>query len=132
MGDPAGASVAVSPSRVTVSPHDSTDVSVTLSMSASAVAALPPADTFAGVGPGALLTVEGLVTATPTSGGSGVFPLHVPFLFVPRGTSDVTLGSLSSYELGRGMANASVTLRRIEDSLASYRRVVDLEIEHRV
>ena len=111
VGDPAGASVAVSPSRVTVSPHDSTDVSVTLSMSASAVAALPPADTFAGVGPGALLTVEGLVTATPTSGGSGVFPLHVPFLFVPRGTSDVTLGSLSSYELGRGMANASVTLR---------------------
>ena len=111
VGDPAGASVAVSPSRVTVGPHQSSDVSVTLSMSASAVAALPPADTFTGMGPGGLLTVEGLVTATPTNGGTGVFPLHVPFLFVPRGTSDVTVGSLSAYELGRGVASASVTLR---------------------
>jgi minor extracellular serine protease Vpr len=111
VGDAAGASVVVSPSRVTVSPHQSGDVSVTLSMSASAVAALPPADTFAGVGPGGLITVEGLVTATPTASGSGVFPLHVPFLFVPRGTSDVTVGSPSPYQLGHGLAKTSVALR---------------------
>jgi len=84
---------------------------VTLSMSTSAVAALPPADTFAGVGPGGLLTVEGVVTATPTATGSGVFPLHVPFLFVPRGTSDVTVGSPSPYQLGHGLATTSVALR---------------------
>jgi subtilisin family serine protease len=111
VGDPSGASVAVSPSRVTVGPHQSSDVSVTLSMSASAVAALPPADIFAGVGPGSMLTVEGVVTATPTASGTGVFPLHVPFLFVPRGTSDVTVGSLSPYQLGHGVATTSTLLR---------------------
>jgi len=110
VGDPAGASAAVSPSLVTVGPRQSSDVSVTLAMPASAATALPPADTFAGVGPGGVLTVEGLVTATPTAGGAGVFPLHVPFLFVPRGTSDVTAGSLSPYELARGVATTSVAL----------------------
>jgi subtilisin family serine protease len=110
-GDPAGAAVSVFPTRVTVAPHQSSDVSVTLSMPASAVAALPPADTFAGVGPGGLLTVEGVVTATPTASGSGVFPLHVPFLFVPRGTSDVSVGSPSPYQLGHGVATTSVALR---------------------
>jgi hypothetical protein len=111
VGDPSGASVAVSPSRVTVGPHQSSDVSVTLSMSASAVAALPPADIFAVVGPGSMLTVEGVVTATPTASGTGVFPLHVPFLFVPRGTSDVTAGSISPYQLGHGVATTSTLLR---------------------
>jgi hypothetical protein len=111
VGDPSGASVAVSQSRVTVGPHQSSDVSVTLSMSASAVAALPPAAIFAGEGPGSMLTVEGVVTATPTASGTGVFPLHVPFLFVPRGTSDVTVGSLSPYQLGHGVATTSVALR---------------------
>jgi subtilisin family serine protease len=111
VGDPAGAAVSVSPSRVTVGPHQSSDVSVTLTMPASAVAALPPADIFAGVGPGSMLTVEGVVTATPTAGGTGVFPLHVPFLFVPRGTSDVTAGSLSPYQLSREVATTSTLLR---------------------
>jgi hypothetical protein len=112
VGDPSGASVAVSQSRVTVGPHQSSDVSVTLSMSASAVAALPPAAIFAGEGPGSMLTVEGVVTATPTASGTGVFPLHVPFLFVPRGTSDVTVGSLSPYQLGHGVVATTSTLLR--------------------
>lgn len=111
VGNASGASVTVSPSRVTVGPRQSSDVSVTLSMSASAVAALPPADIFAGVGPGSMLTVEGVVTATPTASGTGVFPLHVPFLFVPRGTSDVTVGSLSPYQLSHGVATTSTLLR---------------------
>jgi subtilisin family serine protease len=113
-GDPAGASVAVSPARVSVAAHQSSDVSVTLSMPASAVAALPPADTFAGVGPGGLLTVGGVVTATPATPGTsgiGVYPLHVPFLLVPRGTSDVTAGNLSPYQLARGVATTSTLLR---------------------
>ncbi len=80
-------------------------------MSAAAVAALPPASVFAGVGPGSMLTVEGLVTASPTTGGTGVFPLHVPFLFVPRGTSDVTVGNLSPYQLSHGVATTSTQLR---------------------
>jgi subtilisin family serine protease len=110
VGDRAGASVAVSPARVSVAAHQSSDVSVTLSMSASAVAALPPADTFAGMGPGAVLTVEGVVTATPTTSGIGVYPLHVPFLFVPRGTSGVTAGSPTPYQLAHSVSTTSVAL----------------------
>ena len=89
VGSPAGATISVSPSKVTVGAHQSRDVSVTLKLSAAAVKALPMADTFGGVGPGAVLSVEGVVNATPTATGPGVFPLHVPFLVVPRGTSAV-------------------------------------------
>jgi subtilisin family serine protease len=111
VGSSAGAHVSVSPARVSVQAHQSRDVSVTLSMPATAVAALPPADTGAGMGPGGLMSVEGVVTATPVTSGAGVYALHVPFLFVPRGTSDVTVGNTAPYRLSHGVATTSVDLR---------------------
>jgi subtilisin family serine protease len=111
VGSASGAKVKVSPSKVSVSGHGSVSVSVTLSMSASAVAALPPADTFAGMGPGALLSVEGVVTATPTTSGATIYPLHIPFLLVPRGDSAVVAGPPSPYHLTSGVANATVALK---------------------
>jgi hypothetical protein len=111
IGGKAGAKVKVDPSKVTVPAHQWRDVDVTLSLSASAVAALPTAETFRGMGPGAVLTVEGLVTATPTASGTGVYPLHVPFLLVPRGDSQVAAGPPSPYKVTSGVANANVLLR---------------------
>jgi len=111
IGGKAGAKVKVDPSKVTVPAHQWRDVDVTLSLSASAVAALPTAETFRGMGPGAVLTVEGVVTATPTASGTGVYPLHVPFLLVPRGDSQVAAGPPSPYKVTSGVANANVLLR---------------------
>jgi minor extracellular serine protease Vpr len=111
VGGSAGAKVKVVPSKITVPAHQSRDVAVTLSMSSSAAAALPTADTFGGVGPGAVLTVEGLVTATPTASGTGVYPLHVPFLLVPRGESSVMAGPPAPYKLAGGVATSSVSLK---------------------
>ena len=108
IGDASGARVSVSPSKVTVPAHWSRDVTVKLSMSAAAVKALPFDDTFAGVGPGAVLTVQGLVTATPTASAAGIYPLHVPFMVVPRGLSAVKLGPPAPYTLAGGVATTSV------------------------
>jgi subtilisin family serine protease len=111
VGDSAGARISVSPSKVTVPAHGSRNVTATLSLSRAAVAALPYADTFAGMGPGGLLSVEGLVTATPTASGAGIYPLHVPFLLVPRGLSNIQVGPPSPYTLTGGVASRTVSLR---------------------
>jgi len=111
IGDPAGANVNVVPSRVTVPARQSRDVAVTLSLSSSDVAALPQADTFSGVGPGAVFTLEGLVNATPTTSGAGVYPLHMPFLLVPRGESSVAAGPPSPYKVTHAVATANVLLK---------------------
>lgn len=111
VGSASGARVSVSPSHVTVPARQWRDVTVVLTLSPSAVAALPPADTFAGMGPGGLLSVEGVVTATPTTNGNGVYPLHMPFLLVPRGVSDVDAGPVGPYKVTDGVASASVSLR---------------------
>jgi hypothetical protein len=110
IGSPAGAHVSVSPSKITVPAHQSRDVATRLTLSASAVAALPTADTFAGVGLGAVLSVEGVVNATPTTSRAGVYPLHVPFLVVPRGLSSVVVGPASPYKLNAGVATTNVKL----------------------
>jgi subtilisin family serine protease len=110
IGSPAGAHVSVSPSKITVPAHQSRDVATRLTLSASAVAALPAADTFAGMGLGAVLTIEGVVTATPTTARAGVYQLHVPFLVVPRGVSNVVVGQPGPYKLNAGVASTSVNL----------------------
>jgi minor extracellular serine protease Vpr len=110
IGSSAGVKVSVSPTKVTVPAHQSRDVTARLAISAASVKALPFADTFAGVGPGAVLTVEGVVTATPTASGTGVYPLHVPFLVVPRGLSNVQVGPPAPYKLNAGLAGTSVKL----------------------
>ncbi len=111
IGSAAGAKVKVSPTRITVPGHSTRSVSVTLTMSSSAVKALPAADTFGGVGPGAVLSVEGVVKATPTTSGTGVYPLHIPFLLVPRGDSNVVAGPASPYHVTSGVAGSSVSLK---------------------
>ena len=110
VGSSAGTKVSVSPAKVTVPAHQSRDVIAKLTISAAAVRALPFADTFAGMGPGGVLTVTGVVTATPTASGSGVYPLHIPFLVVPRGLSNVAAGPPAPYKLSAGVATSSLKL----------------------
>jgi subtilisin family serine protease len=98
VGSSLGAAASVSPTNVTVAGGDSATVSLTLSLTAAAVAALPAADIFAGgSGPGGVFTVRGAVVATPSTTGAGIFPLRVPFLAVPRGLSSVAAGPRSAY-----------------------------------
>jgi subtilisin family serine protease len=111
IGSASGAKVKVSPSKVSVPANQWRSVDVTLSMTAAKVAALPAADTFTGVGPGVLLSVEGVVTAKPTTSGAGIYSLHIPFLLVPRGDSAVVAGSPSPYTLAAGVAGATVPLK---------------------
>ncbi|MGD0019228.1 MAG: S8 family serine peptidase [Candidatus Limnocylindrales bacterium] len=110
VGSSAGVKISVSPSKVIVPAHQSREIIAKLTISAAAVKALPFADTFAGMGPGAVLTATGVVTATPTASGTGVYPLHVPFLVVPRGLSDMKAGPPAPYKLNAGVASTSVKL----------------------
>ena len=112
VGSAAGAKVSVFPGVVTVPAHQSRDVTARLTMSAAAVKALPFADTSA-LGAGALLSVKGVVTATPLGAGAGVYRLHVPFLVVPRGVSAVTVGTPAPYKLTAGVATSSAKLRNV-------------------
>jgi minor extracellular serine protease Vpr len=92
IGDRRGTSVALSPRSVTVAAGGHQTVTATLSIGAAAVAALDDADIFSSAdqGPGVVITVQGAVTATPRTSRAGVYPLRVPFVFVPRGLSAVT------------------------------------------
>jgi minor extracellular serine protease Vpr len=90
-GNGLGTDVTV-PAQVTVPAGGSEDVDVTLGLTAAEVAALPPAPQA----PGAIVTVRGAVTATPTAAGAGVYPLRVPFLLAPRGLSNVTVSGSPS------------------------------------
>jgi subtilisin family serine protease len=107
-----GGNVSVSPSSVTVGPFGSRTVSVTLSYSAAALAALPSAGDSGGIG-GTVDSHAGAIVATPSTGSTtghghhGLLQwllhhmaknnepktLRVPFMVVPRGLSNVTAGT---------------------------------------
>jgi hypothetical protein len=108
-----GVNVSVSPSKVTVAPGDKRVVKVRLSMSRSALAALP-SGSFSGVCDSALLSVQGFIVATPVEFDSpssvnppeGVNDLRVPWLLVPRAESKVEISNLRKLS-GRGPGNRS-------------------------
>jgi hypothetical protein len=81
-----GATLTVSPRRVTVPAGRTVTVSLTIGLSAAAVAALPGADASDG---GKLASLRGVVVATPTARATGIHPLRTAFLLVPQGVSSV-------------------------------------------
>ena len=92
-GTQRGAVVTVSPSSVSVAAGATSTIQVSLSMSAAAFAALPSDDSFA-LGPGAVISVRGNVLATPASGDPADHQtLRLPYMFVPRGLSNVVAGT---------------------------------------
>jgi len=95
------------PGQVTVAAGGTATFEVTASLTAAAAAALPPAvaSNFGG-----LNTVKGAIVATPTSSGSGIYPLRVPYLLVPRGLSNVVAGPKGPYTDSDGNLTATVPL----------------------
>jgi minor extracellular serine protease Vpr len=86
-GNALGTDLTFSAASVVVPAGGQASVDVTLALTAAEVAALPAALQA----PGALTTVRGVVTATPSAAADGVYPLRVPFLLSPRGLSNITV-----------------------------------------
>jgi minor extracellular serine protease Vpr len=119
--DPLGASVAISPTHVTVPGGARREVDVTLSFSRADAAALP--DSASGHGPsyisaddlGTLFTdmphVAGAIVADPTSGGPGVYRIRVPWFVAPRGLSRLNDQPKSPYTDGGASWDSSVVVR---------------------
>jgi minor extracellular serine protease Vpr len=107
-GDALGATVAVSPASVTVRAGSSRKVSVTLSLTREAVAALPGADAS---NFGALTALAGAVTATPRGNVAGASPLRVAFHAVPVPESKVTSSKAAPGTVEDGTLTTSVTVR---------------------
>jgi minor extracellular serine protease Vpr len=107
VGNNLGTAVNISPNPVTIAAGGSQTVTVTLSLSPAAVAALPAA-TVSNFG--ALVNVRGAIVATPTAAATGVYQLRVPFVLVPRGVSAVTAGPKSAYTRSGSTFTATVPL----------------------
>jgi subtilisin family serine protease len=107
-GESYGATVSVSPSSVTVGRESSSSVSVTLSLGAQAVAALPPAEASSF---GALTHIQGAVTAKPRKAVEGVYPLRAAFLLVPDAESDVRASQPGAYTRGADGLATTVQVR---------------------
>jgi subtilisin family serine protease len=116
-----GVHVTLRPARVTVAPNGTTSVTVVLSLTASAVAALPSVEQVKDAA-ALLTTVRGAVLATPTTAGAGIYPLRVPFLIAPRGLSNVvapaTVSLTPSADGTRDVATASLTNTGIHSGVA--------------
>ena len=106
----AGASiVTVSPASVTVPAGGSATVTATAALTAAQVAAFPSSSVLLGGAPwGGVNTFRGAVVATPTSGGTGVYSLRIPFLGVPRGLSNINSGPRSAYTTANGVSSATI------------------------
>jgi minor extracellular serine protease Vpr len=102
-----GTAASVSPASITVPAGGTETANATLTLSAAAVAGLPDAATQIF---GTINTARGAVVATPTTSGTGIYPLRVPYLFVPRGLSNVTAGARSAYTRTAGTSTATVPL----------------------
>ena len=119
-GNDRGVKVSISPKTVTVPGKSKKTINVTLSMSESAVSALPAAapnhgpnlafDSF-GTLYTPVTTVRGAITADPRGGGTGVYSLRVPWLVAPRGTSDIRQSDNSRLAYTRSGATAKSSVK---------------------
>jgi minor extracellular serine protease Vpr len=107
VGDDLGATVLITPNRVRVPAHGNRVIHVRIQMSRAAMADLPGADALPTE---AVLVVEGAITAIPTRGGTGRYPLRVPYLVVPRSLSSVAAGPASGFTVAGGVANGTIKL----------------------
>jgi minor extracellular serine protease Vpr len=97
----------VSPASLTVAAGSTATAMATLTLSAAAVAGLPGAEAS---NFGALQTARGAVVATPTTSGTGIYALRVPYILAPRGLSNITAGARSAYTRTGGTSTATVPL----------------------
>jgi minor extracellular serine protease Vpr len=107
VGDDLGAAVLFSHRTLRVPDHSSRTVRVTIRLSKADMANLPGADALPTE---AVLVAEGAVTATPTTGGKGRYPLRVPFLVVPRSLSSVSASAAGHFTVDAGTGSGTVKL----------------------
>ncbi|MBO3747857.1 S8 family serine peptidase [Streptosporangiaceae bacterium NEAU-GS5] len=107
-GDGRGASVHVLPRTVTVGPGSIGLAAATLTLSPSALAALPAAENSVF---GALTEIQGVVTATPRGSAAGAFPLRLGFLLVPDAQSRVTAQRATPFRSSGGTLTTTVRVR---------------------
>ena len=96
------APVTVSPSSLTVPALGTASGTATASVPATATLPGAEASNF-----GTIQTARGVVVATPTSPSAGIYSLRVPYMFVPRGLSNVVAGPKSAYT-GSGDLSATI------------------------
>src|SRR5262249_741756 len=82
-----GATVTFTPSSVTVKARTPRSVSVRMRILSASLPALPNAEASDF---GSLVSIRGLVTATPTVPGPGIYPLVMGFSMTPKALSNVT------------------------------------------
>jgi subtilisin family serine protease len=110
------APVSVSPANVTVPAGGTANGTATASVPSTAGLPGAEASIF-----GTIQTARGVVIATPTSSGSGIYTLRVPYMFVPRGLSNVVAGAKSAYSTlpsGDLSATVPVTNSGVHDGTA--------------
>ena len=123
--DPLGSRIRFSPRSVVVQAGSTRTVTVAISLSKSATAALPAAEAS---NQGDLASVNGNFLATPRQTGVGVYALRTPFVMVPSGLSNITSdggevqgvgatasGSLELHNEGVHAGNADVYQWAISD-----------------
>ncbi|HEY7132514.1 MAG TPA: S8 family serine peptidase [Candidatus Limnocylindrales bacterium] len=117
-----GLTVALSPTSVNVPAGTTRTVEVTLAMTETAAAALDDVAPFHSPAIavdefGQLYTpmsaVAGVILATPTAEGTGIYPLRIPWLVAPRGDSDVkdVAGSRAAYVNDGNLRRSTVEVR---------------------
>jgi subtilisin family serine protease len=121
-GSSQGVSVSISPRVLTVPAGGTREVTVRIRMNQSAAGELP--DTAPDHGPALATddfgqnyqvvdTVGGAIVADPSTSGTGIYPLRIPWLVVPRGLSDIrdVPGARSDWTVQGGTARASLRVR---------------------
>jgi minor extracellular serine protease Vpr len=107
-GSALGATVAISPSSVTVPANGHKTVKVRIALTTAALSALP---SMGAIATGSVLTIRGAIIATPTVASTGRYALRIPYLVSPRGLSNVTVGKKTGYSLTDGVASTTVKLK---------------------
>jgi subtilisin family serine protease len=98
------APVAVSPASLIVPAGGTANGTATASVPSTAGLPGAEASIF-----GTIQSARGVVIATPASSGSGIYTLRVPYMFVPRGLSNVVAGPKSAYsKLTSGDLSATI------------------------
>jgi minor extracellular serine protease Vpr len=96
-------SMSVEPNTVTVLGGNTATANVRATVPSAASLPGAEASVF-----GVIQTARGVVLATPTSTGAGIYTLRVPYVFVPRGLSNVTAGPKSAYTQSGGDLSATI------------------------
>jgi hypothetical protein len=99
------------PASVTVPAGGTATVNATATLSVAQLAASTFASNNLGASGspwGGVVTQRGAVVATPTTSGTGVYSLRIPYLGVPRALSNLTAGPRSAYTTSGGISHASI------------------------